>query len=147
MFVEFGAVGILFLHGSLQMADTYDRAKASAARILAPRSSGGKGLELTLTKTTVGAYNPATGGSTNTTASYSGSGFRQEYKLKDVDGLLVKQGDVEILVSPLQISGTDMPAPATGDTITFDGAVYSVVSVSPWNFAGLAVGFVVQARR
>lgn len=129
------------------MTDIYDRAKVSAARMLAPRSEGGKGLALTLTKTTAGAYNPATGSSTNTTASYSGSGFRSEYELNDVDGILIKQGDVEILVSPLQISGSDMPAPATGDTITFDGVIYSVMSVQPWNFAGLAVGFQVQARK
>lgn len=129
------------------MTDIYDRAKASAARMLAPRSEGGKGLALTLTKTTAGAYNPATSSSTNTTAAYSGSGFRSEYELKDIDGILIKQGDVEILVSPLQISGSDMPAPASGDTITFDGVVYSVMSVQPWNFAGLAVGFQVQARK
>lgn len=129
------------------MADIYDRAKASAARMLAPRSAGGKGLALTLGKKVTGAYDPATGSSTSTTTSYSGSGFRSEYELKDVDGILIKQGDVEILVSPLQVSGGDMPAPAAGDTITFDGVTYSVMSVQPWNFAGLAVGFQVQARK
>lgn len=129
------------------MADIYDRAKASAARMLGLRSAGGKGAALRLAKMTAGAYNPATGSSTNTSANYDGSGFRQEYDLDTIDGSLVQLGDVQILVSPLQTSGIDMPAPAVGDSVTFDGAVYSVVSVSPWNYAGVSVGFSVQARK
>lgn len=129
------------------MADIYDRAKASAARALAPRSSGGKGLALTLIKKTAGAYDPATSSSTNTTTSYSGSGLREEYDLKDVDGAMVRQGDVKFLVSPMLINGNDTPEPSADDSITFDGSTYSVVSVSPWNYAGIAVGFEVQARK
>ena len=129
------------------MVDIYDRAKASAARMLAPRSSGGKGFALRLTKVTAGAYNPATGSSTNTTTNYDGSGFRQDYKLDDIDGTMARQGDVKFLVSPLLINGNDMPEPADGDSITFDGSTYSVISVKPWNYAGLAVGFEVQARK
>jgi hypothetical protein len=115
--------------------------------MLAPRSAGGKGLELTLTKTVTGQYDPSTGSSTNTGTSYEGSGFRQDYDLKDVDGTLILRGDVEILVSPVQLDGTDLPAPATGDAITFDNIAYTIIDVKPWNYAGLAVGFAVQARK
>lgn len=129
------------------MADIYDRAKALAATQLAPRSSGGKGLALTLAKATAGAYNPATGTSSSTATNYSGSGLRTEYDLGDIDGTLIKQGDVSFLVSPLQISGADMPVPAPGDSITFDGVTYAVISVAPMNYAGLSVGFKVQGRK
>lgn len=129
------------------MADIYDRAKALAARMLAPRSSGGKGLALTLTKITPGSYNPATGTSTNTSTNYSGSGLRQDYDLSDIDGSMIRQGDVKFLISPTLINGNDTPEPAAGDSVTFDGSTYSVVSVSPWNYAGVSVGFSVQARK
>ncbi len=49
------------------MTDIYDRAKASAARMLAPRSKGGKGLELSLIRITAGEYDPEIGGSPVTT--------------------------------------------------------------------------------
>lgn len=129
------------------MSDIYDRAKATAARMLSPRSSGGKGLELTLRRTVPGEYDPDTGSATDTLTDYPGSGLRQEYDLKDVDGSLIKAGDVMFLVSPLLIDGTDMPEPKTQDIVLFDGQQYLVQSVKPWNYAGLAVGFEIQGRK
>lgn len=129
------------------MSDIYDRAKAMAARQLAPRSRGGKGLEMTLRKTTAGEYDPEIGTSTDTTVDYAGSAFRQEYDLKDIDGSLVKAGDVLFLVSPLLLDGTDTPEPMTLDIILFDGQQYIAQTVKPWNYAGLAVGFEVQGRK
>jgi hypothetical protein len=129
------------------MTDIYDRAKATAARLLAPRSQGGKGLELTLRRTVPGEYDPETGTSTDTTTDYAGSGLRDSYDLKDVDGSLVKSGDVKFLVSPLLLNGADMPEPKTQDKVLFDGDTYNVESVKPWDYAGLAVGFEVQGRK
>ena len=40
------------------MPDIYDRAKATATRMLAPRSKGGKGLELVLRREIIGEYDP-----------------------------------------------------------------------------------------
>lgn len=129
------------------MADIYDRAKASAARMLAPRSRGGKGLELALIRVTTGEYDPDTGTGGETITTLEGSGFRENYNLKDIDGSLVKQGDVRILVSPLLLDGADMPTPSTLDKVLFDGETYTVQSVDPWSYAGLVVGFSVQARK
>lgn len=128
------------------MADIYDRAKASAARNLAPRSQGGKGLELTLRRTVQGEYDPDTGVS-ETITDYAGSGLRENYKAEDIDGSLIKAGDVKFLVSPVLLNGTDMPQPETQDKILFDGETYTVQRVDPWDYAGLAVGFAVQARK
>ncbi|MFK3794725.1 hypothetical protein [Pseudomonas sp. NPDC088444] len=129
------------------MADIYDRAKASAARNLAPRSKGGKGLELTLVRTTPGQYDPGTGSSTPTVENFQGSGLRESYKQSDIDGTRIKQGDFKILISPLLLDGTDTPLPKTQDKVIFDGDTYTVQDVTPWDYAGLAVGFSVQARK
>ena len=129
------------------MADIYDRAKATATRLLSPRSAGGKGLELTLIRVTQGGYNPATGANTPTEERFDGSGLRQDFKQSDIDGTLIKQGDFQILISPVLLDGTDMPRPKSQDSISFDGETYKIQSVNPWDYAGLAVGFSVQARK
>lgn len=129
------------------MPDIYDRAKASAARILAPRSRGGKGLELSLLRVTTGEYDPDSGSTPVTTVQFDGSGFRENYRQQDIDGSRIKQGDVKILVSPLLLDGADTPQPISQDKILFDGDTYTVQNVDPWDYAGLAVGFSVQARK
>lgn len=128
------------------MPDIYDRGKALAVRMLAPRSRGGKGLEMTLTRSAKGPRDPDTGGSSTVVTSFLGSGLRETYEQKDIDGSLIKIGDVKLLVSPVQLAGPDMPQPATQDKVLFDGKLYTVIQVNPWNYAGLAVGFEVQAR-
>ena len=128
------------------MADIYDRSRALAVLMLAPRSKGGKGLELMLERTIEGEYDPVTGGSESVTTEFHGSAFRDSYQQDDIDGTYIKQGDAKLLVSPEQINGADMPTPETQDRLLFDGQVYAVISVKPWNYAGLTVGFEVQAR-
>lgn len=129
------------------MSDIYDRAKATAARMLGLRANGGKGAACTLLRATAGAYDPSTGTSTPSVASYEGSAFRDTYKQSEIDGARVRQGDVKLLVSPLLVNGGDVTEPKPQDQISFDGTTYTVQSVNPWNYAGLAVGFEVQARK
>ncbi|RON88437.1 hypothetical protein [Pseudomonas fluorescens] len=128
------------------MPDIYDRAKATATRMLAPRSKGGKGLELVLRRESVGEYDPDAPPAPSELI-VNGSGFREEYDSKYIDGTLIVRGDVKLLVSPVQLSGEDMPTPQSNDKITFDGTVYTVIAVAPWNFAGLSVGFELQVRK
>lgn len=129
------------------MTDIYDRAKATATRMLAPRSKGGKGLELSVIHVSTGEYDPETGTTPDTTTRYDGSGFRDTYKQSDIDGSRIKQGDVKLLISPVLLTGADMPKPVSQDNILFDGDTYTVQNVEPWNYAGLNVGFSVQARK
>lgn len=129
------------------MPDIYDRSKALATRLLAPRSKGGKGLELTVSRTITGVYDPSTTTTTgDTVVEYDGSAFRDTYSQDDIDGTLILQSDVKLLVSPVQLDGSDMPAPLIGDDLLFGGTTYKAHNVQPWNYAGLAVGFQVQAR-
>lgn len=128
------------------MPDIYDRAKALATRMLAPRSKGGKGLELVLRRETLGEYDPDAP-SAPSELVVNGSGFREEYDNKYIDGTLIVRGDVKLLVSPVQLTGADMPTPLSNDRIQFDGTTYTVIAVGPWNYAGLAVGFELQVRK
>ncbi|WP_421560829.1 MULTISPECIES: hypothetical protein [unclassified Pseudomonas] len=128
------------------MPDIYDRAKALATRMLAPRSKGGKGLELVLRRETLGEYDPDAP-SAPSELVVNGSGFREEYDNKYIDGTLIVRGDVKLLVSPVQLAGEDMPTPLSNDRIQFDGTTYTVIAVGPWNYAGLAVGFELQVRK
>lgn len=129
------------------MADIYDRGKAQCARMLGLRSAGGYGAALTIRRTTAGDYDPDTGSSGATTTDYAGSGIRKNYQLKDIDGSLIKSGDLQFIVSPVLLNGSDMPEPTTTDKLLFDGDTYVIASVKAWDFAGLALGFVVQARK
>ena len=128
------------------MADIYDRSKALAVRMLAPRDKGGKGAVLSLIRTVKGPRNPDTGASSEVVTTYSGSGLRETYQQRDIDGSKIKMGDVKLLVSPMLVSGQDMPLPSTQDKFSFDGTVYTVVSVNPWNYVGLSIGYEIQAR-
>lgn len=129
------------------MADIYDRALATATRMLKPRSEGGYGLQATFTVTTVGDYDPDTGTSPIVETAYLGSAFRDTYKRQEIDGTRVLASDVKFLVSPVQYDGTDMPMLDSQYKIEFDGDIYTIVSVMPWKYAGLNVGFEVQARK
>lgn len=128
------------------MADIYDRSRKLAVRMLAPRDKGGKGAEMTLQRLQQGPYDPEAGGSTTVTVEHHGSAFRDTFALRDIDGTVIKQGDVKLLVSPEKLDGSDLPEPTTQDRILFDGKTYTVIGVKPWDYAGLAVGFEVQAR-
>ena len=126
----------------------YARAKAAAIRGLALYPKG-KGASLTLHRITGGGeYIPGGGETAPTQTDYLGSGIRTQYKLKDVDGTLVQAGDVRFLVCPILQDNSDTPTPQTGDTMTFGGTLYNVVTCKPWQYDGeTSVGFEVQGRQ
>lgn len=129
------------------MNDIHDRGRAMAARMLAPRSRGGKGLEIVLSVISqAGKYHPGTGGAAHAQTDHHGSALRVEYEQRDIDGTTIKSSDVRLLVSPLALDGSPLPKPATQNRITFDGITYTVERCSAWNFAGVDCGYEVQGR-
>lgn len=128
------------------MTDAYDGALETALDMLKPRSQGGYGLEMVLTTTATGEYDPATGEAPITTTTYDGSAFRDTYKKNEIDGTRVLASDVKFLVSPKLLNGDTTPDINPQYKMTFDGQTYTIMSVSPWDYAGLNVGFEVQGR-
>lgn len=124
------------------MPDIYDRGRALAIRLLAPRSAGGKGLECTVRRAGDDAYDPETGGTAVTYTDAVGSALRTRFTADEIDGTLVLASDVKFIVSPALPGG----APVTGDLLVFDGSTYNVRQVSAGNYAGLDVVYFVQGR-
>lgn len=125
------------------LVTVYTRPRATADRLLKKY-----GAAAVLTRTIPGAYDPTTGMTgAPTITNYTGIAFRENYALKDIDGTLIKRGDIRLLMSPKSTDGTDMVRPQTAtDTVLFAGTTYTVVGVDPFDFAGEAVAFYVQCR-
>lgn len=127
--------------------DMHDRFRAMAIKNLAPRSKGGKGVEVTLKKMVAGEYNPDTSMvEDDSVVEYFGSALRTSFKTFAIDGNLIRVDDLLLYLSPQLINGTDCPAPIKGDTIVFSGVEYVVHALREWDFAGVECGWRVQLR-
>lgn len=62
------------------------------------------------------------------------------YKLKDVDGTVIKQGDRQFLLL------TDFE-PSTSDYVVLDGNTYSIVSIPIITVSGITVLYKIQGRK
>lgn len=99
------------------------------------------GTTATLTRTTTGTYNPATGSASQTTTTYSCKAARFDYAQRDIDGTNIRVGDQRIYMDV-----QDMVMPQTGDTISMGGRTYVVVTARSIDPALTAVLYDVQAR-
>lgn len=85
--------------------------------------------KLTLTVRTAGARtagDPA-GGTNSMEKDHNGNGIIEDYEDSQIDGTVVKQGDRRVL-----ILGRSLPngiVPSTNDSVTIEGATYTVVGV------------------
>jgi hypothetical protein len=114
----------------------YSKMQATANRLLK-----GKGQEITLTRQTAGAYDPATGTAAVTTTTQTAYGAMFEYGDKNIDGVLIQEGDKQLLLSALNSAGTALVAPQLNDTVTINTVVYTVVRIKPLSPAGTTVLF------
>ncbi|MBX9754538.1 MAG: hypothetical protein K2X80_07260 [Pseudomonadaceae bacterium] len=124
------------------MSEFYDEAAAVVTEALAEY-----GAPLTIRKIVAGEYDTDTGGMSQTITDHVTVGLRESYRLQDIDGSTIKRNDVKLLIGPALTAGGQTPAPTTQDKIIFDGSTYTVQNVDPWNYAGVSVGFSVQARK
>jgi hypothetical protein len=114
----------------------YAKMQATANRLLK-----GKGQEITLTRQAAGAYNVSTGTAAVTTTAQTAYGAMFEYGDKNIDGVLIKEGDKQLLLSALNSAGTALVAPQLNDTVTINTVVYTVVRIKPLSPAGTTVLF------
>lgn len=101
------------------------------------------GRDCTLVRVTVGAYNPATGSATNTTANVTVS--CQDFAVKGetmVNGTAIVAGDRYAL-----ISGVDIATVSVNDRLIMDGVTWNIIAVLQTSVAGIGVLNKVYVRK
>jgi len=114
----------------------YSKMQATANRLLK-----GKGQSITLSRQTAGAYNVATGTAAVTVTTQTAYGAMFEYGDKNIDGVLIQEGDKQLLLSALNSAGTALVAPALNDTVLIDSVTYTITRINPLSPAGTTVLF------
>lgn len=121
------------------MAFDYDRIAASALRQIE-----NAGLDVTITRTVVGSFDPTTGGTTAAADIVAtASGVQTRYSNRDIDGTVIKRGDMRLLIAA---SGLSI-SPEQGDTATSDSIVWQVVNVESIKPSDTAVLYICQVRK
>jgi hypothetical protein len=107
------------------------------------------GQAVTITPQTAGSYDPATGAASVTaTPTQSGTGVEEAYKAHQIDGTLVKAGDIRLMLSPLNAAGAALTAPDVNQRVTLaDTTVWTIISVERIAPAGTVLMYVLQLRR
>lgn len=99
------------------------------------------GQNLTFTRETPGAYDPATGTvGTPTETSYSGYGVVLNYRDAEIDGERILQGDRMITLQNVST------APKINDTVPIGSDTYTVLQVKALNPAGTNLVYKLQVR-
>ena len=100
------------------------------------------GLLATLTRQISGSYDPSTGEATVTTSTQTAYGIRTSWEKRDIDGTLIKSGDLKIILAASGLT----TAPQVDDTITFDGTAYTIKGVYPVSPADVVIVYVLNVR-
>ena len=116
----------------------YNEMQAMAARQL-----NSKGAPLTLTRSTAGAYSPATSSAAVTLTTFTVTGAVFDFPAVNAPGSDILRGDKKILISA---AGLAVP-PQPSDYLTINGAQHSIINVKTLAPAGVPVLYTAQARR
>lgn len=106
------------------------------------------GQAITLTRSTVATYNPTTGTAAVTTTTQSTRGAIFDYGTKEIDGVLIKRDDQQLLLSTKNTAGTALTAPEIDEsTVTIGGVVYTIKNIKIIAPGGIAVLYDCVLRR
>lgn len=105
---------------------------------------GSFGQDVTLVQVTAGTFAPSTNtfsgaSTTNTTVK----GARLNYHKSQVDGEVIKQGDVRLFIDAVNVA----TAPTVEDKIKFGSDEWSIQDVTPLQPAGVPVIYDLQLRQ
>lgn len=98
---------------------TIDKAVGTAFK-----AAGDIPIAVTYNSITIGAYNPATGTTSTTTASHPVEAIRDDYKAYEIDGEAIKPFDKRILIRQSKLPVT----PKLTDTVVIDAVTWNVVN-------------------
>jgi hypothetical protein len=105
------------------------------------------GSDVTLTKNSYAAYNPATGSTgTNTTTNYTVKAYFAEYNLSEMGNDNIVMGDRKVLIPYLDTSGVVVPEPDADDIIVGRGDTVKIVGVSKIYSGNSLVCYTCQVR-
>ena len=116
------------------MTYNYTPITASAGRMIAKF-----GTQYTFTRVTKGAYNPATGQTSDTTSTFTGYACLFDYSDADRADGSVLQGDRRMLA--------DAGTYEVGDTVVVGSETYRIVSISDIGPSGAVVASNLQVRK
>lgn len=97
------------------------------------------GQQLTFTRTTKGAYNPATGTTSDSSSTFSKYACIFDYSNTDTAGLTIEAGDRRLLAEFYDYE--------VGDTVSIGNEVYRVISVSANQPASTGLTVNLQVRQ
>ena len=118
-----------------------------AQRLSADRMIAAKGLDVTLTRRTAGAYNTATASATVTETTQTGKGVILPLAgYRKANGTVIVTGDETLLLSGLASDGTALD-PSVDDKVTAGTDTYLLTVVDPLRPAGLPIIFDCVGRR
>lgn len=101
------------------LRSTIDKAVGTAFK-----AAGDIPKTLTYHSITIGAYNPATGTTSTTTATHSVQYIRQDYSAIEIDGEVVKPYDKRVILRQSTLPVT----PKLTDTVVIDAVTWNVVN-------------------
>ena len=101
------------------------------------------GLPITVTRSTVDSFDPALGYTVpGADIVATGYGVQPAYSARDIDGTVIKRGDMRLLIGPeLAI------VPEVGDTVTVDSVTWHIVNVDNLTPAGTDLLYTCQVRK
>jgi len=116
------------------MNNIYQSAQETATRLLAEY-----GQSASLISITDGEYDVETGTKPQIETAIPVNVVKQNYQNREVDGSLIKRGDVRLLMEAGQ-------EPKTGDVVAFYNKRWTVIHVDPVDPAGTVILYRVQVR-
>jgi hypothetical protein len=99
------------------------------------------GQPLVISNIVTGAYDPATGQSSTTVTTQTGSGAIFEYENENIDGILIQKGDKQVILSAIGIT-----PPKVNDTINIGGISHTITNVGTISPAGTICLFDLNVR-
>lgn len=115
------------------MSINYTALAATALRLITEF-----GRDLTFTKDTEGAYNPATGKYATTSATYTKKVAVTQYKATEYNDIIQK-GDLKLVAESY--------AYAMSDTVSIDSEVYRIIDIKQLKPAATEVAVIMQVRK
>ncbi|MTD34025.1 hypothetical protein [Paludibacterium denitrificans] len=102
-----------------------------------------RGTKLTVTHTTASAFDPATGGVTQTTQSSTAKGIVSAVNTREVNGTTIQLGDKKVRFYAPDLSFEPVP----NDSVTIGGQPWNVSDVLPTWEGDSAVSYLLIVRR